>query len=280
MLPEITPLRQLEDTLEGLMSSAYPAARVRCFHCDSGVGGADEPLGGLRRAKQVLSTDKKRGQPCSAILMFGLQEPEAFAKRIPDGKTGLRRLWDWPGLAYLSYGFGIEELVDTARLASEGAGSSLPEDPSPSAGEVLRLTSEVRHWLENRRRNVEGAQRDFESAARGEIVLDESYLSPVSAISDAHREMLDRLWAMEASALRYAPRIDGLAGIRAVLDVFEARWRDLELARAAYRQAEVRSSASHLTAAVDAHRNVVVVLAEAIRLTHELDDEMTSNREA
>lgn len=213
-------------------------------------------------------------KPILALGLLPLSEIRHRVAGIADRRQIL--LLDWPGFAYLHYGFGADELLATARRLVEGACNPLPTGVCPAVPDVLRLTSEVRHWLENRRRNVDGARRDFESAERGEIVLDRAYFEPVEAISDAHRAMLGRLLVLEPLASRHAPRVDGLKGIHAAVNGFEELWVSLESTRAELRRS--RPAPALLAAAAKAHRLVVEALTAAIDRTHEVDCELMSTR--
>lgn len=57
-------------------------------------------------------------------------------------------------------------------------------------GQILRATSEVRHWIENRLRNTDLMLSDFGSVARGSVELHPSYLEPAVDISEEHQAML------------------------------------------------------------------------------------------
>lgn len=223
--------------------------------------------------------DRCPGIPCEfawyarPVLILGLGSAwETAISRSRDDER--RKLFQWPGIAYLPYGFTKDQLIATARKVVEGAKEPLPPGLLPTVGDVLRLTAEIRHWLENRRRNTEGALINFESAGRGEKQLHDSYLEPVAAISEEHRAMLDRLWALEVPAARFAPRIGGLAPLKAAIAEFETRWQALEATRATLRDSGAEERLERLAGAVTELRRVCKALSAAIMATLDLDKEL------
>lgn len=207
------------------------------------------------------------------VLVFGFGTAlETALSCSQDDKW--RMLFQWPGIAYLPYGFTKDQLIATARKVVEGANKPLPAGLLPTVSDALRLTAEVRHWLENRRRNTEGALINFESAKRGEKRLHDSHLEPVAAISEEHRAMLDRLWALEVPAERFARQIGGLAPLKAAIAGFETRWQALETARAALRASGAEEWPKRLADVVMELRQVLEALSAAIRATLDVDREM------
>lgn len=249
-------------------------ASLRLFHCDRDDKGRFVRFAGLAHARNELLAEYYRTAAYPAMLILGLFPlPEDGA-----GGSGMAPelgvLLQWPGIAYLPYGFTKAQLIATARKVVKGAKEPLPPGLLPTVGDVLRLTSEIRHWLENRRRNTEGALMNFESAWRGEKQLHDAYLEPVTAISEDHQVMLDRLWALEVPTARFAPRIGGLAPLKAAIADFDTRWQALETARAALRASGAEERPKCLADAVTELRQVIETLSVAIMATLDLDKEL------
>ena len=144
-----------------------------------------------------------------------------------------------------------------------------------SPGELLKLSSEVRHWLENRRTNVFGTLKNYLSAVRG-VELSHFHLNPQPAVSDEHRKMVNRLWAYESLAAELAPAHGGIAPLRAAIAEFEQAWLAFEAARAAYR-GEVQSGSSadrHIQSVVIQLEKVAAAVRTAIEATRTLDADL------
>ncbi len=250
-------------------------AELRVVQCDRDHEGRYVRWAGLACAHDALVAEYYRTGKHPALLIVGLFPP-AF------GNAGLtpriRAMLDWPGVAYLAYGFTRDQLIAAARRAIEGAKTPLPPGLLPTAGDVLRLTSEIRHWLENRLRNTEGALNDFQRARLGEIQLHRTYLDPVAPVTEEHRAMLDRLWALEAPAERFAPRTGGLGPLKGALAEFENSWQALEAARSALRASGIKGEEQGLTETVAEFARVYDALQSAIKATRELDNEMTERK--
>lgn len=217
--------------------------------------------------------------PTGPILVVGLGtalQLNPAMSHLQEDKS--RILFHWPGIAYLPYCFTKDQLIAAARKVIEGAKEPLPPELLPTVEDVRRLTAEIRHWLENRRRNIEGALKNFEDAAHGETQLHHSYLEPVTAISEEHRAMLERLWVLEVPAAQFAPRIGGLAPLKAAVAEFEARWQVLEGARAALGTAGAEEQAGRLSSAVTEFRRVCEALSMAIAATRDLDKELNAQK--
>ena len=133
------------------------------------------------------------------------------------------------------------ELLFTARSVLEGAKAPLPSALLANRKDIGRIAAEVSHWLENRLRNTEGALMDFRNASSGKTELHPAHLEPMSAISRAHRQMLERLWTLGPAAERLAANGNGLAPVKAALAKFESCWSELEAVRAAMRSTDGKS---------------------------------------
>lgn len=250
------------------------AGALRLVCCDRDETGMFASFAGLSVARNGLWDEHYRAGVCTAVIVVGLFPlPE-------DGPSDsvlapvIGALFQWPGIAYMPYGFTREQLIATARQVIEGARTPLPPGLLPTVGDVLRLTSEIRHWLENRLRNTEGALNDFESARRGEIQLHRTHLDPVAPISEEHRAMLDRLWALEVPAGWFAPRTGGLGPMKTAVAEFETRWQALEAARAALRASGAEGREEHLAEAVTEFKRVRDALSAATMATRELVNEL------
>ncbi len=238
-------------------------------------GREDRVLGGALKALIQRAGVGMRGVP---VLACGLLRKAYLDGRVRTIGGRQLALWEWRGFAYVKYGFSEGQLVTTIRGIIEGAKMPLPPGLLPTAGDVLRLTSEIRHWLENRLRNTEGALNDFQRARLGEIQLHRTYLDPVAPVTEEHRAMLDRLWALEAPAGRFAPRTGGLGQLKAAVAEFERHWEALEAARAALRASGIKGEEQGLTETVAEFARVCDALQSAIKATRELDNEMTERK--
>lgn len=246
--------------------------RIRfCHRLQNGEGRAWGGLSALL-VELVIKDDSER---LPATLVFGF-----LPKEIVLQQDDVAKIFEWPGVQYLAYSVSDDVLLAAARSAIEGAKQPLPNWRETEVRKnLLTLSAEIRHWLENRMRNTELALSDFESALRGEIRLHRSHLEPVAAISEDHQTMLDRLWAMEISAGQFAPRTGGLTPLKAAIGEFETGWQALEATRAALlASVESEDRAKRIKEAVMGFRRVRDALSAAIMATRELDDEMITRR--
>lgn len=262
----------LTEALSGALPADIAAEPPRLLHCDRDDKGQFVRFAGLARARSELLVEHYRNGPHTAILVFSLFPPEETMAGS-EMTSRLGPLLQWPGLAYLAYGFNRDQLIAAARRVIRGACAPLPAELMPEVGDVLRVMVEVRHWLENRLRNAEGALQNIDSAARGEKPLHRSYLDPVEAISDEHRDMVDRLWAQEVPAGHFAPDIGGLRPLRAAMTAFELQWQALEAARTSMRDAKGEQTARRLA---DSMRQVNAALAVTLKAIFELQSALTS----
>jgi hypothetical protein len=255
----------------------HDLARIpRVVFCDRDKDGLFRRFAGLARVRTQLQQGSQQDGAYPPIFVLGLF-PVTVNATSP-GEQELAALLRWPGLAYLSYGFTAEQLVAAARRIAEGAKNPLPPGILPTAADILRVISEVRHWLENRLRNTRGALIDFRSAVRGDMQLHPAHLLPVAAISSAHRRMLDQLWALDEAAERFVPGNGRIASTKATIAEFEAHWQVLEAARAEIRSRDNGESTIHLAAAVRELENACTALTAAIDATNGLSSEMAASR--
>ena len=254
------------------------AQRVRIVPCDRDVDGAFARYAGFERAYAALMADWFETGSCHGILIVGLfPMPTGLDETAFERATAA--LLRWPGASYLRYGFSQEELIKAADEAIRGAKEPLPRVLLPTVCDVRRRTSEVRHWLENRLRNADGARNALEADLLGEATLHESHLEPVAAMSEAHRNMMERLWALEGPAAGMAPGVGGLAAVRSAMDEFELRWRDLEESRTAVRSARSGERRECLDDMLKRHCAVRETISAAIAAIDNLHGELSAGRE-
>lgn len=229
---------------------------------------------GLEIGREKLLRSHYRLQPMPALLFMGMHPASAASVRRPE----VAALLDWPGVVQLPYGATWNEISSAAQRAAKGARAPLPRSLLAPVEDLLRLTSEVRHWLRNRLRNTEGAVSIFERAVRGEIRLHSSTLRPVASISSEHIEMLERLWSRAKPGLDLAPHCGGVGGIQAALDMFTRQWEEIEAARAALREGGERTGGA-VEPILRKHEAACQALRDAIAASEVLDDELRASRE-
>ena len=240
-------------------------AAVRIFPCDRDADGCFVRFAGLDRARLALWRAQSQGSDLPALLILGmLPDPHGPAAGGPQCAAVL----DWRGAQYLRYGFDRFQLQEAARTAVNGRREALPVGLGPSIDDMRRNIGEVRHWLENRRRNAEGAHAAFAEAAGGAVALHPYHLEPVAALSDRHREMLERLWALEP------PGTEAFRPLKANIESFEARWGRLEARRAELRTAADRQCRGPMEAMLEAQREAGLALSRAIEAAKALDREL------
>jgi len=233
----------------------------------------------LESAVQALircAGSDRQGVP---ILVVGLLRKVYLDSRVREIGGRQLALWVWPGFAYLELGFSEDQLIATARQIVEGAKSPLPDRILPSVGDVLCMTSEIRHWLETRLRHAEGALYVFERALRGVIVLHPSHLDPVAALTDEHRAMLDRLWVLEPVVARFVPQTGGLGPLKSTVEQFESLWQVLEVFRTKLRAEGVGNQIKHLLPVLKATEQVRDIITATIKATQQLDSELKQREE-
>ncbi len=212
-----------------------------------------------------------------ATLCLGVCDIEMCLPEPHDERYHL--LLQWPGFAYLPYGFTKDELIATAERIVADAGQPLPPGFLTTSLDVLRLNSEVRHWLENRQRNVLGITETVERAATGDITLHTSHFDPVPAISEEHQSMLQRFWDLDEPVARLAPGIGGLTALRAVVTCLESQWQLLEAIKASLRAENTPDPKTTLISLRDQYRLICNTLSLAIQRTVELDSAMAEKKE-
>ena len=187
-------------------------------------------------ARAVLHVSGGKPDARLAILIVGLFRPPS-ADAVSPREQAAAALLKWSGARYLRYGFDRKMLKKTADEAILGAEQPPPSILLTTAEDARRRILEARHWLENRLRNIDGAEVALDMALRGKAALHKAHLEPVAAMTEAHREMMERLWAFDGPVARPALETGCLGAVRDSMNAYERRWDDLERARAALRTA-------------------------------------------
>lgn len=244
-------------------------------HAEDGMFSADAGLGATRAALlEAVGIDR----PLPAVLIVGLWATRDVGA-TPSAREDIGALLEWPGAAYLQFGFSKHELRSATARIIEGARAPLPQSMlSASRTDLLRASSNVRHWLEGRLNNEEGALSDFSSVARGAMQIAPEHLEPRDAVPDEHQDMLDRLCMLGTAARRYLSIGEGLAGIQDSMRAFEAAWRSLEQTRARYlvqHSIAEPTLGTEFAASVCAElKEVVGTLERAIAATRQFDEQI------
>lgn len=270
--PESDPWLRLAVTIERILQREL-CVLFRVIPCDRDQDGRYARNIGFEYARNLLVAEHYRTGSHPPLLLVGLFPISASRAGLD---VAIHAMLTWSGISCLSHGFTRAQLIETARCVMKGAKTPLPAGllPKVTVGDMLRLTAEIRHWLENRLRNTEGALSDFESAERGEIQLHRTHLYPLASISDEHRAMLNRLWALEVPAMQFAQRVGGIGPLKTAVAEFESRWQDLEAARVALRLSEGGHRKQDLAEAVAQFARVRDALQAIIVASRELDNEM------
>ena len=271
--------RILKDLIvEAALTCGPRGHTLRVYECDHDEGGAYSPLAGLRAAVTQILAAIGSGKPAPPVLVVGISAFHEFA----DGRyaanlaeiTTLRRC---TGAAYLRYGFTRQDLLETATRIFDGANVPQPALHLENWKEVLRASSNVRHWLEGRLNNEGAALADFRAAARGKP-LHGSYLEPKASISPQHRDMLDRLYAFEPMLMRLVPESTGLPATRQAMRDFQTIWKSLEEARAECKANCIGAGAALnqglATRMCELLEQVAELLRRAIEATRQLDEQI------
>jgi len=270
------PWQRLVATVERVLANKGCGA-LRVLPCDRDRNGSFTRYGGLPLAWEALAHEHYQGQDHRAVLLLGMLplSTESVAQT-----TWVTALIGWAGFAYLPYGFTCDELIATAHRIIAGAKEPLPSELVQlfrPIDDILRHTSEVRHWLENKLRNSQGALSNLEKAARGEMRLHSTYLDPVASVSEEWRAMLDRLWALEVPAKLYAPRVGGFGPLKTAIEVYESHWQALEVARATLRVTGIEAGEHCIRDMVRHLDHACNALAGAIGVTRKLDRELKAS---
>ena len=230
---------------------------------------------GFQDALETLQTSSAQGKPASPMLIFGLHSPEQL-KKFPDETKILK----WPGIQYLRYDADDTALAKAVQRCLRGSTEPVPECLFVTVGDITRLSSEIRHWLEGRQKNTNASLYDFEAAERGEIRLHPNHLDPVLAISSEHQAMLERFEALEPHILRLVPEAGELKTFSAAIENFQSHWQELETAKESLRNTPSADfSGPAVSQMIKVLERVRDALETAIVATWELDNGLTKSSE-
>ena len=226
---------------------------------------------GFQDALEKLQSSSAKREIPLPMLIFGLHSLEQL-KKFPDETKVLK----WPGVQYLRYDADDATLAKAVQRCLQGSTEPVPDCLFVTVGDITLLSSEVRHWLENRLRNTNGALHDFEAAKRGEIRLHPNHLEPVPAISNEHQATLERFCSLEPHVLRLAPEASGLRKFSVAIGNFQSHWQALETAKKALRNApSAEHSGPAVSQMIEAQERSRDALETAIAATRDLDNELT-----
>jgi hypothetical protein len=227
---------------------------------------------GVQSARETLARALVRSESIPPILIFGADDEQHVRDCASRYWPGAAAVLDWSGIAYLDYDVTREALLTAAEQVAVGAvqGSLAGFFRADQTG-LLRVSSEIRHWLENRRTSVTGMRDDFRREP-GDSVISRFHLEPQPVIGVEHRAMVDRLWAYEWLAAEYLREIGGTGPMRAAMSDFEAQWRELSNAKSAFRYGETYGQGGkRIAAMLDCADRVLQAIQAAIDETRVLD---------
>lgn len=241
--------------------------------CDRNDDGKFQRFAGLARVRWELESHHQKTDSYPSILILGLFPLAASV--VSSQERGLVALLKWAGIAYLPYGFTSDELIAAADKAVKGGQAPLPPDLLPTNEDILRAIAEVRHWLENRLRNTQGTLIDFRNTLKLGIELHSEHMQPMMAMTEAHRQMLERLWVLTGPIER-APENARLT-LKEAVDDFDTCWQRLEVVREQLRLSSAGVRKKLLGEACHEIEHVRSALAVAIDAANRLSKEITMN---
>jgi hypothetical protein len=208
------------------------------------------------------------------VLILGLQS-EAIVRSVARAgdEFTISLLDTWSGAEYLRYDVSPNELRAAARRVIEGAKQPFPGHFSiQNPNDLLKLSSEIRHWLENRRTNVTGMLDDFRNVLRGDTISP-FHLIPQPAVSEVHRKMVNRLWIYEPMAVKLTSANGGIAPLRASMAEFEQAWAEFEAVRESCREKVNlgEDSSEQTRVAISKLEAVIETVCKTIEVTRTLD---------
>lgn len=189
------PLRSL---IEARVAEA-DAAALEIFSVDHDATGAFTREAGVTAVLDRLRCAAAAGETPPAMLLVGLYAEDDLRQQAAP-RAGVPGLFDWPGLRYLRFVFGEDELMGAIATAMEGRHAP---PPLPTCEELAIRAASVRHWLERVIKGLAGEATVFANAARGETDLSPAMLESSPALSSEHCDNLTAL----AAALRLTPAI-------------------------------------------------------------------------
>ena len=261
--------------LSVLVECVTDAGNFRIFESDHGSDGLYTRFAGVQAACEMLCGEHDKKPPHPAVLIVGISP--LLIKRScnhSSGEASLRALLGWPGAAFMQYGFNKEDLCFAVSRILEGAKEPLPRELLPTLDDILRLTSDIRHWLTNRLNNTNSTLANFRAAANGDVTLHPSHLEPVEAISRQHRKPLDRLWGFDLYIRNMTSSVSGVHPVKESVAQFESYWLALEVARQRYRTKRFEHEADRALAyaVIQELEKVHAAINEVIAAMRLLDD--------
>jgi len=224
-------LIMLEKVILSVIAERFTVtSNIEIFECDNGRD-SFEPFGGVQAAREMLLFEHEQKTQFTAILIVGIRALPIREHCFYSGESSLLDLLEWPGAAYLQYGFDKDELCTVVCRIIEGAKAPLPDNLLISPRDVLRIASGIRHWLDNKLKSTYTAMADFRAAAEGDKILHRSHLEPTQAIDKGHRQMLDRLLSMDIYIEGLIATDEILNDVRKSLLFYESSFNMLEEAR-------------------------------------------------
>jgi len=198
---------------------------TRCFLLGSGWETA------LDRLRQAVAL--RQSPP--AIIVMGSQADIPGLQVGRKRASTAQRLAVWEGLAYLQYGFTKQHFIDAARQAIAGKGSPLPT-LEPHSDELRKRAFAVRHWLQNKRKNIDAAAADFVAAAGGSFMLSEAHLAETKASTPKHDRMLAPFIDARHSETLDAEAKEAIANFASMIEQFKTDWEGVECLRRQVRE--------------------------------------------
>lgn len=200
--PPSNKRRFLWPVLRSLIEARAAAAGVglfEVFSADHDAAGAFAREAGVAAVLDRLRCASAAGETPPAMLLIGLYAENDLRHGVAP-RAGAAGLFDWPGLSYLRFVFGEDELKGAIAVAVEGR---YTPPPLPTSEELAIRAASICHWLERVANVLAGEATAFASATRDRIDLSPGMLEPESALSS---EQCDNLAAL-AAALRLLPAI-------------------------------------------------------------------------
>lgn len=196
-------------------AAAAGAAPFEIFSADHDAAGAFAREAGVPAVLDRLRRAAAASETPPAMLLVGLYAEDDLRQQVAP-RAGVPGLFDWPGLRYLRFVFGEDELMGVIATAMEGR---YAPSPLPTCEELALRAANIGHWLVRVLNRLAGEATVFANAARGGIALSPAMLEPGPALSSEHCDNLAAL----AAALRLAPAItDGDVLSKALTNDFNA----------------------------------------------------------
>jgi hypothetical protein len=174
------------------------AAPVEVFSADHDIADIFAREAGLATVLDRLRCAAASGETPPAILLVGLYAEDDLRERVIL-RASATNLFDWPGLSYLRFVFGEDDLKG-AIAAMEGRYAPLP---LPTHEELALRAANIRHWLNRVTKGLTSEAKVFADAVHGSIRLAPTMLKSRSALSPEHDDSLVVL----AASLSLVPEI-------------------------------------------------------------------------